>query len=218
MELFVSNVRHSSRCLVFIASHRCGRPRVLLPLSLRTTTTTRVSTTLPYIGTNHDGSRIIFNRDVNAKRNECVFPRYPKCVIIYPKENEQPQDAWVVMTFLECFIFVVVPGVMLFFVGPNEKTRGSFWYGFVWFVITRALFLQRFLLALHYHTHVNAIRAKKNEHFKRCLNVIPTFIIAPFFGIPAGIYWYHHNAMHHVHGNAHDGFEFHRTLEKRLGV
>merc|ERR1711990_570981 len=128
------------------------------------------STTLPYIGTNHDGSRIIFNLDINAKRNECVFA-HPKCVNAFlQKKTNEPEDAWVVLTFLECFIFVVLPGVMLFFVEPNEKkTRCSFWYGFVWFVITRALFLQRFTLALHYHTHVNAVRAKKNEHFKRCL-------------------------------------------------
>ena len=163
------------------------------------------TTALPHIGTNHDGSRIILNLDVRAKRNECVFPRYPKWVIAFlQKKTNEPEDAWVVLTFLECFLLVVVPGVMLFFVEPNEKkkTRRSFWYGLVWFVITRALFLQRFTLALHYHTHVNAVRAKKSEHFKRCLNAIPTFVIAPFFGIPAGIYWYHHNAMHHVHGNA----------------
>ena len=145
------------------------------------------STAPPHIGTNHDGSRIILNLDVHAKRNECVFPRYPKWVIAFlQKKTNEPEDAWVVLTFLECFLLVVVPGVMLFFVEPNETY--SFWYGLVWFVITRALFLQRFTLALHYHTHVNAIRAKKNEHFKRCLNVIPTLVIAPFFGLPAGIY------------------------------
>ena len=72
------------------------------------------STALPHIGTNHDGSRIIFNRDVRAKRNECVFA-HPKCVLAYlQKKTNEPEDAWVVLTFLECFIFVVLPGCLLY--------------------------------------------------------------------------------------------------------
>ena len=153
----------------------------------------------PYIGTNHDGSKSIFNLDVHAERNECVFS-YPKFVVQFlQSKTNRKEDAWVALCFLECLVFVVAPGAMLFFVDEGKMSTAC---GFAWFVFSRALFLQRFMLALHYHTHVNAIRAKKNEYFKRCLNVIPTLLIAPFFGVPPGIYWYHHNAMHHVHGNA----------------
>ena len=80
----------------------------------------------PHVGTNHDGSRIILNLDVRAKRNECVFPRYPKWVIAFlQKKTNEPEDAWVVLTFLECFLLVVVPGVMLFFVDTEREEEDA---------------------------------------------------------------------------------------------
>ena len=152
----------------------------------------------PYVGTNYDGSKPIFNLDISARRNECVF-NYPKFVVQFlQKRTNETHDAMIILCFSECLLFVVLPGVLLFF--TNEKH--SPWCGFAWFLFTRVMYLQRFVLALHYHTHVKAFSAKKNEYVKRCLNLIPTLVIAPFIGIPYGIYWYHHNAMHHVHGNA----------------
>ena len=55
--------------------------------------------------------------------------------------------------------------------------------------------MQRFMLALHYHSHNNIFKWK-------FANAMPTILVAPFFGVPSGVYWYHHNAMHHVHENA----------------
>ncbi|KAK3263325.1 hypothetical protein CYMTET_27860 [Cymbomonas tetramitiformis] len=60
------------------------------------------------------------------------------------------------------------------------------------------MFLQRFILGLHYSEHR---RMFKNTPGGTLLNCVAPFLLAPFYGIPCGVYKSHHVLMHHVENN-----------------
>jgi len=67
--------------------------------------------------------------------------------------------------------------------------------GLLYVVVFYALYLQRFILTLHFSSH-RKLFAKGNP-----LNGYSQYVLAPFFGIPAGSYYFHHVIMHHVENN-----------------
>jgi fatty acid desaturase len=72
-------------------------------------------------------------------------------------------------------------------------------YGIAYLATVYGLYLQRFMLALHYGTHVAAFR--NNLFIGRMLNALAPMVLAPLFGIPSGVYALHHAVMHHVENN-----------------
>jgi len=62
-------------------------------------------------------------------------------------------------------------------------------------VLHLVLYFERFILALHFSSH-RRLYATGNP-----LNYYASFVVAPFFGVPPGLYYYHHVVMHHCEGN-----------------
>ena len=84
-----------------------------------------------------------------------------------------------------------------FFRAPAVMTsvlKDSHVAGVVYFVVLFTQFFERFVLALHNATH-------RSIFVIPLANKLPEFVLAPFFGIPAGLYRTHHISIHHVHGN-----------------
>uniref|UniRef100_A0A383V8J9 Fatty acid desaturase domain-containing protein n=2 Tax=Tetradesmus obliquus TaxID=3088 RepID=A0A383V8J9_TETOB len=69
--------------------------------------------------------------------------------------------------------------------------------GLAYFLVNYVLFLQRFLLTLHYTEHRKLFKPSCGW-----LNHLAPYLLSPLFGVPAGAYRLHHVVMHHVEDNA----------------
>lgn len=72
--------------------------------------------------------------------------------------------------------------------------HGSHIAGAIFFTANLCLFYERFILSLHFSSH----RPLTHNPY---LNKLPEYLLAPFFGIPAGFYKLHHVIMHHSENN-----------------
>jgi hypothetical protein len=77
-------------------------------------------------------------------------------------------------------------------------------------VVFNVLYLQRFILAMHYSTHK---RLFKPGFFSDIVNKSIIVLVAPIFGIPSNTYWLHHIVMHHVDNN-----EWNKDLSATVGL
>lgn len=64
------------------------------------------------------------------------------------------------------------------------------------YIAMLAVFLPRFILCMHYSSHRFVF-----TKYGPILNNMQTYVLAPFFGIPSGMYYLHHVVMHHCEGN-----------------
>jgi fatty acid desaturase len=128
--------------------------------------------------------------DLNGPRKEALFKlpaSFDEKVI--PMLND-PRDILIVHLIVN-IMTTVVPGALFMLLFTS-----SHWYGLVYLGLTYFFFLQRFILMLHFSEHRKLF---KPEH--EYLNLIPSYFLAPFFGVPAGVYNMHHVIMHHVENN-----------------
>ena len=70
--------------------------------------------------------------------------------------------------------------------------------GAAYLVFFNVMYLQRFILAMHYSTHK---RLFKPGFWSDIVNKSIIVLVAPIFGIPSNTYWLHHVVMHHVDNN-----------------
>mmetsp|Transcript_23388 Transcript_23388/g.72883 ORF Transcript_23388/g.72883 Transcript_23388/m.72883 type:complete len:393 (+) Transcript_23388:173-1351(+) len=74
--------------------------------------------------------------------------------------------------------------------------------GVAYSVMQLVLWEARFILCLHYSAHLKLFSPEKAGRLAAgALNEILPTAIAPLFGIPSGMYFLHHVAMHHVEDN-----------------
>ena len=120
--------------------------------------------------------------DEHAPRNEFFFT-----VPFLPRLLHDPRDAPVAHLFgnILCYLAISLPAL---------AALDTHWAGCVYFTTLFILFFERFILALHFHSHRPLTR-----HWT--LNEIPQYLLAPLFGVPPGVYTAHHLVMHHVEGN-----------------
>lgn len=90
-------------------------------------------------------------------------------------------------------LFTTVPAAVLL----HAFRVQSHWIGLAYFVVNYVLFLQRFLLTLHYTEHRKLFKPNCGW-----LNHLAPYLLSPLFGVPAGAYRLHHVLMHHVEDNA----------------
>lgn len=132
-------------------------------------------------------------KDKTAKRKECVFelPNFLSSHLLPLLCNQK--DRYILYLYINIICITIPSALLLFFFAPNSNLFGSL------YVITNyVVFLQRFMLALHYSQHKRLFIPKLN-----ILNAIPPLILSPFFGVPSGLYVLHHCVMHHVGNNKH---------------
>jgi fatty acid desaturase len=85
--------------------------------------------------------------------------------------------------------------IALFTVLPPSNILGA-----AYLVVFNVLYLQRFILAMHYSTHRRLFKrgAFPGSELVNRFNIV---LVAPVFGIPCNTYWLHHVVMHHVDNN-----------------
>lgn len=121
--------------------------------------------------------------DLKAARNEYFFRAPSVMTSVLKDERDRP----IFYLFFNCSLFVAAGSVVIHHTNSHAV-------GVVYFVLLFTQFFERFVLALHNATH-------RSIFVMPLANQLPEFVMAPFFGIPAGLYRTHHISIHHVHGN-----------------
>jgi len=104
------------------------------------------------------------------------------------------RDDHILFCLFNIMTTMVPAAFLIVFVLPQSHL-----YGAAWFVTFFILYLQRFILALHYSTHK---RLFKPTPLGNVLNRVAPLFLCPLLGIPSGVYWLHHCVMHHTDNNA----------------
>lgn len=132
-------------------------------------------------------------KDQNAPRGEFYFKP--------PAPLEKLLRSWMtedrdlpVMYLMYNICVTVVPGAALMYALPPSHLLGV-----IFLFASQMLFLQRFILGLHYSEHRSIFDKKKAGKF---LNPVATYLLCPLFGIPTGVYRLHHVIMHHIENNS----------------
>lgn len=129
--------------------------------------------------------------DFEATRKE-TFLRLPKDIEDWVVKTflQDPRDAIMVSTIVN-IVFTTVPLTMLIIYRPSH------YLGLGIMLFKFFMFLQRFILLMHYCEHRRLWKSPYHAVGKHLLN----FAVSPFFGMPPGMYRLHHVIMHHVENN-----------------
>jgi len=93
---------------------------------------------------------------------------------------------------------MVLPSAVFQFFLPKFLQPYAVWTGLLHIALVYVLFIQRFILCLHYSEHKRLF--KPGSVFTALHHYAP-YILCPAFGIPSGCYRLHHVVMHHLEDN-----------------
>lgn len=138
----------------------------------------------------------IKNSDLTASRNEYHFWTPVLVDKLAPLLKDQ-RDVPMLCLLLNIAEFVVcgvtfIYGLNLYWAPNNLLVRNL--AGLVYVVTLLLLFMERFLLCLHFSSH-------RVIFHNNALNTVITWLYTPFFGVPCGVYKLHHVIMHHIENN-----------------
>jgi hypothetical protein len=133
-------------------------------------------------------------KDITAVRRETLI-RLPKFIEDYCVKTfiKDPRDAIMISLILN-ILFTVIPLSILLYLYPSH------WLGSFTCLIKFGLWMQRFILMMHYVEHRQLFKKPYHKYGKHLLNVF----MCPFLGIPPGMYRLHHVVMHHIENNVFD--------------
>ena len=127
--------------------------------------------------------------DINATRNEYIFPA-PQFMAdllgVEEKDNALWYNVW------NC---IVLTSINLFLIKYYLMDRPWYYIALLSAIRFPLLGIPKFILALHYSAHRPIIKPKWLN------NLIIEYIVTPFFGLPPGVYRFHHIVMHHREDN-----------------
>ena len=93
-----------------------------------------------------------------------------------------------VCVYLPLSIFLLVTVINI---DELKNRKRDHFVGFVWLVVTRALFGKQFMSVLSKFTKYDVFKGKS----ARFLNRVPSILLAPAFGVPSGVYFFHRSAV-----------------------
>jgi fatty acid desaturase len=132
--------------------------------------------------------------DLSGQRNEFLFtPPLSRLLISALKD---PRD-WPMLFLFANIAMLSVPGALLVLFSRSHAV------GFLFWMLNLVLFQERFLLALHFHSHRPIFKSK-------ALNATVSLVFPVLFGLPSGLYHLHHVIMHHSENNR-DGWDLSST-------
>lgn len=131
------------------------------------------------------------NEDIGANRHE-AFIRLPAFLEDWAVKTflQDPRDAIMVSLILN-IVFSTVPLTIVLYMYPSH------WLGLAVWLFKLGMWLQRFILMMHYSEHRRLFKDPYHSLGKHLLNCG----MSPFLGIPPGFYRLHHVVMHHVENN-----------------
>jgi len=145
--------------------------------------------------------------DKNAIRKEYLFR--PPLVDVWIHNNllRDGRDAPIAWLFINILTITIPMAITLFYLDLPSSPLPHL-LGLAYFIFNYVLFLQRFILALHYSQHrplFTKLHLNPNHPYSyitTILNSIAPCFLAPFFGLPCGMYHLHHVSMHHRGNNS----------------
>ena len=137
--------------------------------------------------------RHVYLHDLVAARAEYWF-KPPAFVTSFLERNlNDVRDMPIAYLFFNVLVTQVPALIALYTLMPASHLLGA-----AYLVVFNGLYLQRFILAMHYSTHR---RLFKPGFFNDLVNKSIVTVLAPIFGIPSNAYGLHHVTMHHVDNN-----------------
>jgi fatty acid desaturase len=133
---------------------------------------------------------VINDQDLTEERREYLFP-LPSFLEKPLYDLLQDKRDLVMVRLMGNIALSTVPAALFLFYMRSFNP----WLGLLYVVATYVLYLQRFMLTLHFASH-RKLFPKGNV-----LNGFSQYVLAPFFGLPSGTYYFHHVVMHHIENN-----------------
>ena len=128
--------------------------------------------------------------DIGAARNE-YFVRAPEFLTKLLGISDRDRPLWY------CLFGIGVSIILTILLTPYLMNK-PWYYPAIWNMLRFVILgLPRFVLALHFSAHTPIIKPQWLNRF------YVEYICCPFFGIPCGMYKYHHIVMHHKENNIH---------------
>lgn len=122
------------------------------------------------------------------ERREYLFRLGPALEAALTRRLRDPRDLALAL-LLTNICLTTLPGAVLVLLTRSHIV------GALYCALNSALYLEPFLLALHFGTHRPVFRAAR-------ANLLAPVLLAPLFGLPPGLYRAHHVHMHHAEENA----------------
>eukprot|EP01083_Nonionella_stella_P217764 781580_1 len=142
-------------------------------------------------------------QDINAKRNEYLFPA-PEWLGTYL--GIEPRDNALWYNVFNCLVLITINLLALPFL------MNAAWYYIALLSLIRIVLIgvPKFILALHFSFHLAIIKPLWLN------SLLIEYIITPFFGLPPGVYRFHHVIMHHKEDNIYP-FDLSSTMPYNRG-
>jgi fatty acid desaturase len=137
----------------------------------------------------------VYLHDAVAVRNEFLFRPPARVARFIVSRLADERDAPIAFLFFDIVVTMVPAFVALFAIAPPSHLLGA-----AYVATFDALYLQRFILAMHYSTHRRLLK-RRDGLVAAFFNRVNILLLAPLFGVPCGVYWLHHIVMHHVDSN-----------------
>ena len=134
------------------------------------------------------------NKDIPAKRQEC-WGRLPRFIedFVVSTFLKDPRDA-IMVSLIFNILITQIPLLYLLYTYPSH------WFGLFYILFGTGMYLQRFILMMHYAEH----RQLFKQPFHSVSQYFLSYLLCPIFGIPPGMYRLHHVVMHHIENNVFD--------------
>ena len=137
-------------------------------------------------------ARSLALKDQNAPRRECLFSIPDSLArMLSPGIVPRSQDTLLFMAVAQAMIWISFSAIVFANLSPGLP---RYLWGALHLVVTFVLLGARFILAMHYHSHLKVTRSTS-------LNLIPAGLMSVFWGMPCGVYALHHTVMHHAEDN-----------------
>lgn len=134
------------------------------------------------------------NSDLTAVRNEYLFrtPILASALESLLKDERDKPLLWLQLNILQYTVLGIPFVFYMSFSGLATMYKHAI--GLAYCVILFLVFLERFILMMHYSSH----RPMYTIDF---LNKSILWLMAPMFGVPCNLYKIHHCTMHHIENN-----------------
>jgi len=135
------------------------------------------------------GVEELVSKDINATRNEYLFSTPAVITRWLHNAVNDPRDLPIAFLFFNVTLITLPAAAAVFYIADWRV-------GLLYFVTNLLTFQERFILGLHYSSHLPLFKPKY-----ALLNQWAPLVLCPFFGLPSGMYYLHHCVMHHKENN-----------------